>query len=108
MANPNIEVAYEIQDDYGNCACKVCSPYLHKLYLEKNEILRNSEIICINKKTRKNVNFDEKMNTVSKILLAALMFVICYDLDRIERKIINLQKAKTAVTVSTAPSTHGR
>jgi hypothetical protein len=71
-----VSIACVIKDDYGNCACKVCSPYLHKLYLEKNEILRNSEIICINKKTRKNVNFDEKMNTVSKILLAALMFVV--------------------------------
>ena len=61
-----------------------------------------------NKKTRKNVNFDEKMNTVSKILLAAWMFILSYDLHIIERKITNLQKAKTAVTVSTAPSTHGR
>ncbi len=54
------------------------------------------------------MNFDEKMNTVSKILLAAWMFIISYDLHIIERKITNLQKAKTAVTVSTAPSTHGR
>ena len=61
-----------------------------------------------NKKTRKNVNFDEKMNTVSKILLAAWMFIISYDLHIIERKITNLEKAKTAVTVSTAPSTHGK
>jgi len=44
-----IEIDYEIIDTDGNCACKKCNPSLNKIYLEKNEILRVSKIICVAK-----------------------------------------------------------
>lgn len=39
-----------IVDDENKCACNKCNEHLYNLYLEKNDILKTAEIICLNKR----------------------------------------------------------